>query len=315
MASASDHALAVCSRSFSGSATLRARATTAFPGARFNETGAVLTDEALVAFLRGATHTIVGLERIGEALLDAVPSLRVVSKYGVGIDNIDRSALAKRGVRLAYTPGVNRRAVAELVLGQMIALLRRTTEAVIATRGGRWESTVGRDLGACTVGVVGCGNVGKEVIRLLAPFGARVLSHDLIEFPEFHAAYGVTAVPLDALLEASDVVTLHVPLDASTRGLFGAERIARMRRGAVLLNTARGGIVDEAALADALERGHLGGAALDVFDREPPGGSRLLHLPNVLVTPHMAASSDQSILAMGEAALRGLLEVHAPSAP
>lgn len=300
--------LAVCSRSFSASAALRAAAEERFPAARFNDSGQVLADEALVAFLDGSTHAIVGLERIDAALLDRAPALRVVSKYGVGIDAIDEAALKSRGVRLAHTPGVNRRAVAELVIAQAIALLRRTTEATLATRAGRWQSTVGRELGAATVGIVGCGNVGKEVVRLLAPFGARVLAHDRVSYADFYAAHGVEATSLDSLLERSDVVTLHVPLDASTRGLLDARRIARMRPGAVLLNLARGGIVDEAALATALEDGRLAGAALDVFHREPPAPSRLLDLPNVLCTPHMAASTEQAVRAMGEAALRGLDE-------
>lgn len=304
--------VAVCSRSFSRHSALREKLTAEYPSARFNETGVSLEGDALQTFLAGATHAIVGLERIDGSLLSRLPDLRVISKFGVGLDRIDRTAVEAAGVTLRYTPGVNRRAVAELVLSQTIRLLRQVPEAERGVGQGQWAAGLGRELGASTVGIVGCGHVGKEVVRLLSPFGSTVLAHDLLDFPDFYEEHGVRACPLEELLRESHVVTLHVPFDSSTRHLLDARRLACMRPGAVLVNTARGGVVDEVALLAALESGRLGGAALDVLEDEPPTDSPLLRHPRVLVSPHMGGSSEQAIVAMGEAAIAGL-EAEDPS--
>ena len=266
----------------------------------------MLQGDALIAFLRGHDRAIVGLERVDEAVLTAVPELRVISKYGVGLDAVDLDALARHGVRLGWTGGVNRRSVAELTLMFAIALLHRTPEASGMLHGGRWQRVIGRQITDRTVGIIGCGHVGKDLVQLLAPFGCRVLAHDIRNYADFYAAHGVTPVSLDQLLEASDVVTLHVPLDHSTRGMIDARRLAQMRKGAVLINAARGGLVDEAALVDALVGGHLSGAAADVFAAEPAANPALLALPNFLGTPHIGGSTQEAQLAMGRAAIEGL---------
>jgi D-3-phosphoglycerate dehydrogenase len=160
--------------------------------------------------------------------------------------------------------------------------------------------------------VIGCGNVGKDVVRLLQPFGCRILAHDVRQFNAFYARYSVEAVDLDALLRAADVVTLHVPLDSSTRGMLTDDRLSLLRLSAVLINTARGHLVDESALKRRLQRGEIAAAGFDVFAVEPPEDQELLHLPNFLATPHIGGSAAEAILAMGRAAIDGLDNNHVP---
>jgi len=298
--------VAVTSRSFSGHPILRSELQARYPDVRFNDEGASLHGEALIDFARGCRKLIIALERVDDALLDALPELEVVSKYGVGTDNLDTEALAHRGIRLGWTGGVNRRSVSELTLGMIIVLLRHVPTLNEELRSGAWRNLRGRQLSGRTVGIVGCGHIGKDVVLLLGPFECEVLAHDILDFPEFYHRHGVEAVGLDELLDRSDVVSLHLPLDDSTRNLLSRPRLSRMKRDALLINTARGGLVDEGALADMLSEGALAGAAFDVFATEPPLNSPLLRLPNFLATSHIGGSSEEAVLAMGRAAIRGL---------
>jgi D-3-phosphoglycerate dehydrogenase len=285
---------------------LRAELTARYPDATFTTSPAVLAGGELINLLRGHERAIVGLEKIDDAVLAQVPELRVISKYGVGLDGLDLDAIAARGVKLAWSGGVNRRSVSELTLAFAIALLHRVPESGATLRAGTWQPLVGRQLTGRTVGIIGCGFVGKDLVRLLAPFECRVLAHDIRDYPAFYAANRVEPVPLDRLLAEAEIVTLHVPLDASTRGMIGVAELARMRKGAVLINAARGGLVDEAALETALTTGHLAGAACDVFALEPDANAGLLALPTFLGTPHIGGATEEAQLAMGRAAIEGL---------
>jgi phosphoglycerate dehydrogenase-like enzyme len=304
--------IAVATRSFSRNAALREELAARYPNVTFTESPLVLENDELVAFLSGHDHAIIGLERVDDALLSKVPELKVISKYGVGLDSLDIEALARHGVRLAWTGGVNRRSVSELTLAFALSLLHRVPECDVRLRRGDWQKLVGRQLTGCTVGIIGCGFVGQDLVRLLAPFGCRVLTHDIRDYPEFYQSHGVTPVALADLLRQSDVVTLHVPLDRSTRNIIGAAELALMRPGAFVINAARGGLIDEEALADALEQGRLGGAACDVFVLEPDANPRLLALPTFLGTPHIGGSTAEAQLAMGRAAIEGLTAARVP---
>jgi D-3-phosphoglycerate dehydrogenase len=298
--------VAVASRSFAGNAALRAELLARYPDATFTESPSVIGGDELVAVLRGHDAAIVGLERIDDAVLDRVPELRIISKYGVGLDGVDVDAIARRGIRLGWTGGVNRRSVAELTLSFAIALLHRVPEAFAALRRDAWGKFIGRQLTGKTIGIIGCGFVGQDLVTLLAPFDCRILAHDIRSYPEFYRAYSVTPVSLDQLLTESDVVSLHVPLDRSTKDMIGASQLARMRRGACLINAARGGLVDEHALVAALDSGHLAGAAADVFAIEPDAHPKLVAHPAFLGTPHIGGSTQEAQLAMGRAAIDGL---------
>jgi D-3-phosphoglycerate dehydrogenase len=219
---------------------------------------------------------------------------------------IDMEAMARHGVLLGWTGGVNKRSVAELVMAFAIFLFHRVPEATREVQGGIWRQLVGEQLSARTIGIVGCGHIGKEVAVLGRAFGCRVLAHDILDFPEFYAEHQVTPVGQEDLLSQSDLVTLHVPLDDSTRNMLSAERLALMKPGAFLINTARGNLVDEAALKARLMDGRLAGAAFDVFATEPPEDRELLTLPNFIATPHIGGSTEDAILAMGRAAIAGL---------
>jgi D-3-phosphoglycerate dehydrogenase len=299
--------VAVASHSFPKSQTLRQELLARYPGSTFNETGRPLGRDALIAFLRGHAKAITGLETLDETVFDALPDLRVVSKYGVGLDTIDLEAARRHGVTIRWTPGVNRQAVAELTIGFMIALCRSIVPLALNVREGVWRQPGGgRQLSSAVIGVLGCGHVGQQVARLGRAFGATVLAHDVRAYDEFYREYGVQPVAFSALLEQADIVTVHVPLDASTRGLIGAHELSSMKRAAYLVNTARGGIVDESAVAAALVERRLAGAAFDVFTAEPPVDRELLRAPNFIGTPHIGAGTHEAALAMGRAAIAGL---------
>ena len=304
--------IAVASRSFSRNATLRAELSARYPHVTFSVSPTVLDGAELVALLRGHDCAIVGLERINDAILDQVPELRLISKYGVGLDGVDLDALARRGIKLGWSGGVNRRSVSELTLSFAIALLHRVPETGATLRASTWQPLVGRQLTGKTVGIIGCGFVGQDVVKLLTPFECRILANDIRDYPDFYRAHHVTPVPLDQLLGESDVVSLHVPLDRSTTGMLGAARLARMRKGACLINAARGGLVDEDALLDALQSGHLAGAACDVFAIEPDANPKLMAHPAFLGTPHIGGSTQEAQLAMGRAAIEGLETARIP---
>lgn len=298
--------IAVAARSFARNQALRAELSALYPHVTFSESAALLQGDELVGLLRGHERAVIGLERIDEAILSQLPELKIISKYGVGLDGLDIDAIARRGIRLGWTGGVNRRSVAELTLSFAIALVHRVPETAFGLRDGRWNKLVGRQLTGRTIGIIGCGFVGQDLVKLLAPFGVRVLAHDIRDYSEFYRAHGVTAVGLHELLAESDIVTLHVPLDQSTRGMIGAAELARMRPGSYFINAARGGLVDEDALADALEQKRLAGAACDVYVMEPEAHPRLLSLPTFLGTAHIGGSTEEAQLAMGRAAIEGL---------
>lgn len=260
----------------------------------------MLRGDALVDFLGGKERAITALEPIDAPLLDRLPQLRLISKIGVGTDMIDHEALRARGVELRVYTGTNSRSVAELVLAFAIVLLRHVPQASAELAAGAFRQVKGRTLSGRTVGIVGFGHVGRDVATLLAPFGCTILAHDV------ERVEGAEAVSLEELLRRSDVATLHVALNDATRGMIDADALALMQPDAVLINTARGGLVDEAALADALRSGRLGAAGFDVFAVEPPESRELLELPNFLGTPHIAGSTEEAILAMGRAAIAGL---------
>ena len=300
-------AVAVASRSFSRNPILRQELLDRYPGSRFNDAGpVVLSGDVLVEFLRGHDKAITGLDVLDDAVFRAVPELRLVSKYGVGLDMIDLDAARRHGVSVRWTPGVNRQSVAELTICFMIALCRSVVPLARAIGEGGWRHPGGRQLSSATVGIIGCGHVGQEVARLCRAFGARVIAHDIRAYDDFYREHDVAPVTRDALLQHADIVTIHVPLDAATRGLIDARALGLMKPTAFLVNTARGGIVDEQALKESLIAQRLAGAACDVFAVEPPIDRELLLLPNFVGTPHIGGGTTEAVLAMGRAAIEGL---------
>ena len=255
-----------------------------------------------------AVGAIVSTDPFDETVFAAAPGLRVVARVGVGTDSIDLDAATAAGAVVTVTPGANQETAADHALALILAALRRIVEHDASVRRGEWSragTLTPWELYGAVVGIVGYGTIGRAVSRRLAGFGVEVLVAD----PALAAADGLRIVPLGELLRRADVVTLHVPLDARTRGLIGARELASMRSDAVLVNTARGGLVDEAALAAALEAGRLRAAALDVFADEPAVSPALLARANVTVTPHIGGLSDRSIARMTEQATASVIDV------
>lgn len=276
----------------------------------YNDTGKPLTSAQLAALLPGVDGYIAGLDAIDAAALAAADSLRVVARYGVGTDNVDLAAARARGIVVTNTPGANAGAVAELTVALLLLLARPVLDAAAATREGGWPRTSGLSLGGKTIGLVGFGAIGRAVARLLSSFDCRLLAYDPWCDHEQAATLRVSVVELDALLAVSDFVSLHAPVTPETRGMVDGAFLDNMKPGACLVNTARGELVDEAALYEALTSGRLRGAALDAFAVEPPGAANpLLSLPNVIATPHMGAHTDGATTTMGRMALADCLAV------
>ncbi len=304
--------IAVTSRSFSRHTTLRQELLAVYPHTKFNDAGTSLSGTQLITFLQGADRAITALETLDSGVFSALPQLRVVSKYGVGVDMIDLPAMQDHGVKLGWTAGVNRHAVAELTVMMMIALLHRVPEAQNDVRAGKWQQIKGRELRNRTVGIVGCGHVGKLVGHYLKPYGCQLLVHDLVAMDDYANETGALQIELDELLRRAEIITLHLPLNASTRQILSAERLTTVRPDAVIINAARGGLIDEQALKRMLLENRLAGAGLDVFADEPPGDRGLMELPNVMVTPHIGGSTEEAVLSMGRAAIRGLSDFGDP---
>jgi D-3-phosphoglycerate dehydrogenase len=253
-----------------------------------------LTDAELAASLGSADVLIAGTEPITPRVMDAAPRLRLISRVGIGLDNVDLLAARSRGIEVAYTPDGPSPAVAELTIGLMLCLLRGIHHANTDAHAGNWRRFMGRRLEGTAVGVIGAGRVGGRVVKLLSAFGARVLVDDLVrrDLPA-----PCEWASKEQIYRHAEVITLHVPLTPLTRQLIRKAELDSMQRGVLLVNTARGGIIDEAALADALRTGQAGGAAIDVFCHEPYAGE-LTQVDNCLMTCHMGSMSEDCRLRM-----------------
>jgi D-3-phosphoglycerate dehydrogenase len=276
----------------------------------YNPTGKPLTSAEVAHLLPGMDGYIAGLDAIDAAALQAADRLKVISRYGVGVDNVDLNAARRRGIIVTNTPGANSVSVAELALGLMLALARQIPEAVEAVHQGKWPRYAGLSLEGKTVGLLGLGAIGRQLARRLAGFDCRVLAHDPLVDAQTAEQLGVELTGMDEILRQADFVSLHLPLLPETRGLVNDAFLANMKSGAYLVNTARGEIVDEAALLRALQSGHLKGAGLDAFAVEPPDAANpLLRLAQVVATPHLGAMTDGATSNMGWMALRDCLAV------
>lgn len=266
--------------------------------------------QRLARLLSGYDAVIAGTDPFSALVIAAADRLKVFGRTGVGYDNIDVAAATEHGIAVCPTPGVNRQSVAEHTFALLLACARGICGNVAAVDRGEWPQFSGRELSGSTLGIVGLGAIGKEVARIASAFGMRVVAHDPFIDPDFAADYDVESVPLDALLATADFTSLHIFLDDSTRHLIDAAAIAAMKDGAYLVNTARGGVVDEAALAAALRSGKLAGAALDVLETEPlPPDSPLRGTPNLLITAHIGAATVESRARSGRMAAEAVIDV------
>ena len=296
--------VAVCSRSFSKSTLLKETLLSKYKFVKFNDEGKSLQGEALIEFLKNENKVICGLEEFSEEILDQLPYLNVISKYGVGIDNLDLSEMAEKEIKLGWSPGVNKRSVSELVLALSLSLLRYIPESNEDLKQGNWNQFKGNLLTNKTFGIIGFGNIGRDLCELLHPFNCKILFYDIFAMKNNNEL--IQQVSLKELLNESDVVSIHLPLNKDTKEIINLDTLKEMKSSAVLINLSRGGIINEPDLKKALQDGLIRSAAMDVFLKEPPDDSELLNLPNFLATPHIAGTALESVESMGLAAIEGL---------
>lgn len=269
--------------------------------------GVTPSEQELIRLVRGCVGWIAGVEPVSAAVIDAATALRVISRNGVGVDNLPLALLRARGIDVLVATGANANGVAELTIGLILAGLRRIAQTDAAIKGGGWPRHLGAELRGRTIGIVGCGAIGRQVLRIVAAFGARVLAHDL-QRPELSALPPhFRWVELPELFEQSDIVTLHCPPPVG-RPLIDRQALAQFRTGALLVNTARAALVDEPAVVDALESGRLATYAADVFSQEPPASTALATHPRVIATSHMGGYTRESVYRAADMAVDNLLE-------
>jgi D-3-phosphoglycerate dehydrogenase len=300
--------IAVTSRSFSKSEILRNRLLEVFPNVAFNDAGTTLRGEVLISFLSGSEAAIIGLEPIDKNLIAKLPDLKFISKYGVGLDAIDIPAMQAAKIGLLTSPGINSYSVAELALASAISLIHLVPQHESELLNGLWKQEKGREFRGKTVGVIGCGYVGKEFLRISSFFGTKLMSFDLEPDLKFYESLGIQDASIELIFSSCDIISVHLPLTQNTNGLINAKLFKLMKPNGILINYSRGGVVNENDLYDFLAANKFAGAAMDVFEHEPPQSSKLVNLANVIATPHIGGSTEESIIAMGQAAIDQLVK-------
>jgi len=266
-----------------------------------------MTEERLIESLQGVDGAIIGVVPMTAHVLENAPTLKVVSMHGVGVDHIDLTAAARRGVVIANCLGTNDQSVADLTIGLMISIARNIPSVDSKVRHGGWGAHAGNELWKKTIGLVGLGRIGGGVAKRALGFDMKVLAYDPY-VKSGDVEQGISLVSFDEVLKEADYISLHAALSEETRHMVGAAQLKSMKPTAYLINTARGALVDEVALYEALAQKQIAGAALDVFNEEPPKDSPLLQLENLVITPHIGAHTRESIERMGVMAVENVLQ-------
>lgn len=272
-----------------------------------NDSGGILDEKAMCQMIAPCEGVILGVDPLNATVLNAAPKLKAVSKYGVGLDNIDLAECERRGIKVSRTVGANSNAVADYAFALMLGVARRVALIDRRCRERDWSKITGIDLYGKTLGIIGLGAIGKCVARRAAGFAMRVLAADTAWDADFATENGVTRADVDRICSEADFITLHCLMNAETRGIIDATRIGRMKKTAILINTARGGLVDENALLEALGAGRIYGAGLDVFESEPPKNPQWYKLDNVIMGSHCSSSTTGATELMGSMAVDNLL--------
>ena len=270
---------------------------------------AVRQREDFKTVLTEADAWVVGVNKVNAEDLKNAPKLKLVIKHGTGVDSIDVRACAERGIMVANVPATNANAVADLAFGLILALSRRIVSADKRTRQGFWGTVMGQDVYGKTLGVLGLGQIGKGVIKRASGFGMKIMGYDVVHDKEFESEYKVQAANMDEIFTTADYITVHIPLMESTKNLVGKKELNLMKPTAFLINTSRGGLVDETALYETLSQNTIAGAALDVFSVEPPVNSPFFELDNIIVTPHMGAYTDGAMGAISDIVAESIVNV------
>jgi D-3-phosphoglycerate dehydrogenase / 2-oxoglutarate reductase len=282
----------------------------------YNPFGRPCSSDELQSLIQDVDGMIAGLDQIDRPAIEKASRLKIIARYGVGYDRVDITYAHEKDIIVTFTPGANAVSVAELAIGLMLCLAREIPSVSEATKAGAWPRLSGISLAGKKIGILGLGAIGKAVAKRLAGFECQILAHDIFVDQEFVKENNIQVVDVDSMLPEVDFLSLHLPVTKDTKGLVNASFLSRMKAGSFLVNTARGELVDEKALIDALHSGHLRGAGLDAFYPEPPYSyNPLLSMKNVIATPHAGAHSDSATKAMGEMALADCMAVLAGGQP
>ena len=275
----------------------------------FNTTGKPLSEDALLPLIDGCDGCIAGLDPYTAKVIESAKCLKVISRYGVGVDQVDLLAARANNVVVCNTPGANSQAVADLTFGLMLCLARKLPLLDRKTREGEWPRSNGIELHGKTIGILGLGAVGKAVAKRASGFSMKVLTYDPYINIEYARANGIISTDFDTVTREADFLSLHMPLTDETKREISLDVMKTMKKGVIIVNTARGGLIDEEAAYELLVSGHLGGLGLDVYDEEPPKKTPLFKLENVVLTPHTAAHTAEATANMAEMSVRNLIDV------
>lgn len=301
--------IAVTSRSFSKDKELIKYLKSKFKHVKLNSEGLSLQGDSLITFLDEADAAIIGIEPVTKKVLCGLPKLKVISKYGVGTNNLDIGAIRQRGIRLAVSPGSNSQSVAEYALYLMLLSLRKNFNNLQEISQKIWSQKKGRELYNSKIGIIGFGNIGKKLALLLRPFHVEIMIFDLVKIKlnKSQQSY-IKQVSITKLLKESDIISIHLPLVKDTINFLGKKEFAALKENAIIVNTSRGGIVSENELYSFLNKNPEAFGAFDVFKKEPVFDSKLFKLPNFFASSHRASLTNQGIRNMGIAAIDGLLK-------
>lgn len=294
------------SPSFSQNKILKDEIYKYFPSAKLNLVGKRFDKNELIEYIKDADAIIVGLEPIDDEVLSKCQNLKIISKYGVGLNNIDLEACKKRGISIGWSGGVNKLSVAEMALGFMLMFARNLYMTSNELKSGTWNKSGGFQLSGKTIGIIGVGYTGQEVVRLLQPFNCKILVNDIVNQDKYYKENDLIETSKEDIYKKSDILTIHTPHNSETDNLIGMEALEAMKNSAYVLNTARGGIINEKDLKYALQNNIIAGAAIDTYAEEPPIDKEFLSLPNLICTPHIGGNAKEAVEAMGKSAITHL---------
>ena len=298
------------SPSFSKNKKLQDEVYKYFPDAQLNLEGIKFSKQDLVEFIQNAEAIIVGLDEISVDVINKCPNLKIIAKYGVGLDNIDIEECKKKNIKIGWTGGVNKLSVAEMALGFMLMFARNLFISSNELKDGKWNKSAGFQLSGKTVGIIGLGHTGKELVRLLKPFDCQILANDVVDQTDYYSQNNIQEVSKDEIFKISDFVTINTPFNDFTNNMVDIKVLKKMKDSAYIINIARGGIINEHDLKYALENNIIAGAALDAYLDEPPTNQEFLRLPNLICTPHIGGNAKEAIEQMGMSAINHLKEFY-----
>ena len=315
--------VAITSRSFSANKYLVEELRARYANITLNNSGKTLVGSELLEFLNGQNKVIVGLENFDKNLIDQLPELKVISKFGVGLNNIDLESMKEHSISLGFQPGTNKQSVAELALMHIFIALRKAPSSKEDICNNIWSQNKGHELFGKTIGIIGFGNIGQRLAELLEPFKCKIIFYDGIEFSKEELVdkfpsrsedfiNNLQQSSLNEVLKEADIVSIHIPLLEETQNLISVDELACLKKDVRIINTSRGGIVDEKALEDFLNQNKNAFAAFDVFETEPAFNHPLLKLNNFYATSHLGSMTIEGVISMGIAAINGLDENRIP---